>query len=268
VVSQDENDDILFIHGNRRDSSPDSIPTIVGVEIESKPSQSSMETTTRIIPVETGSDTPPAVPPKSPRMTVRTPLSSQQPLFSKFSIPTPQLSPKIADKQINPSTNPELIRITNQWQRPDLRPRAATDLDIRAPSSLSVHNHQRSESASGGWRHVASQMQGNIQQKEEPLGLMMMDRGRPVRRGIRDAGKWDKQTPSGERRGNPTLPTGMNHDEAKSLLSPAETERLQYKARVQAQKFSVLSHGDVKSLSLVSGSISYSLSLSLSLNTT
>lgn len=208
---------------------------------------------------------PPAVPPKSPRLTVRIPPSPQL-AKSKFS--SPQQKDRLQkDRLLNNSNDispmnegsPTRPHITYQLQNPDVELKAASATEIRPKPSGFPENltqrRKRSESALArvGPANTLFDVPKKLNVHKKGFSeTSIMDRGLPAKRQSITSPQLTKGSHSPVIT-MPTLPTGINPSDAYLVLSPADVERLQDQARGQARAFKVLSFKDVKALSQVRG---------------
>ncbi|KAL2008661.1 hypothetical protein VTN00DRAFT_6855 [Thermoascus crustaceus] len=224
--------------------------------------QKSLETSTKeSSAADPEPEKPPAVPPKSPRTVLRKP-STAQPPKSRFNAPlaTDISLNNQASTTSSPGESASPSHITSQWPGAHSRPRAATALDgRRSPHMWNLLSrsescrHKRSESASAGTGVTGGTQEQNRavrrEHKRDFSETSIMDRGRPPKKDRSLATKMSKRRPSEENMPFLTLPSGLTPQDASSVLSPEDIERLQEQARCQAEKFEVLKYSEVKKLS-------------------
>jgi hypothetical protein len=257
ILFPEEDDALLKAAGTNDKQQAVAVDTTASAQTTSSESEELTPTQTRPWPEL---DKPPAVPPKSPRMTGRSPAVGRGRIASKFSSPSGK-APLRADSN-QPSmtggsanSSPSRTHITSQMRQGELSSRAATAMGIRPLQSLARRNsHQRCESALAGTygsSEKVEQSRIHLGHRKGNSETSIMDRGRPSGRPSRRRDRIFPKLTSAERSTFSNLPPGFDILKAKSELTQTDVEKLQYQAKGQAQKFKVLGHKDVKALSQV-----------------
>lgn len=221
--------------------------------------------------------TPPAVPPKSPRMIVRNPVSKNNPKpCLNTSIPgntTKNMQPSAPITAPAESNRQDPFNLVFKGQKSDSRRDPHSAIDGRgSPSPWICSSVHRSNSKTKSPdrrlnRHnstrafapaISSETRwmnpNDHKRNHSETSVPIMERSRPKMKGGSNVAKkrMSKQHASAEDIREQGLPNGFPVSDARFLIPRSEMDRLQSQARGQAKRYEILKHSDMKTISLVS----------------
>lgn len=172
-------------------------------------------------------ETPPAVPPKSPRFINRSLTNLTE------TLETHNLPPKPSFPELRPGTNSAM----------EVRPRRHIAEMHRRNESTPLMNNACSLKVQ---RSEANIKATNLKHEAGESVIQNQDRSKRRRSLLQD-----RLSKHFEKTQYDQLPVGYNLPDAKSQFSPSDVEKLKNQAKIQAEKFKVLQYHEVKALSKV-----------------